>query len=173
MAKKEALAAGEAAVVDDCGTGAAPDRLAPWRLFLQAHAALVERLERDLRQRRDLPLTWYEVLLHLTRVPEGRMRMTDLASSLLLSKSGVTRLIDRMEEAGLVTRDTCPSDRRGSFAVVTDRGRAVQKKAAPVHLRGVEEHFLDHLTPAEARTLTSALEKVLVAAREEQPAVAS
>ena len=149
------------AATDDCGTGAGDDRLAPWRLLLQAHAALVERLERELRDQQDLPLTWYEVLLRLAAAPEGRQRMTELAGSLLLSKSGVTRLIDRMEEAGLVARGTCASDRRGSFALLTDRGRAVQKKAAPVHLRGVEEHFLGLLTPAEASALTSALAKVL------------
>ena len=146
---------------DDPGAGGGEGRLAPWRLFLQAHSTLVERLERELREQRDLPLTWYEVLLHLAAAPDGRLRMTDLAGSLLLSKSGVTRLVDRMEGAGLVARGTCDSDRRGSFAMLTDRGRALQRKAAPVHLRGVEEHFLAHLSPEEARALTSAFTKIL------------
>ena len=137
------------------------ETLEPWRLFLQAHAALVERLEHELRERRDLPLTWYEVLLHLAAAAEGRLRMSDLARSLLLSKSGVTRLVDRMEEAGLVERDTCSSDRRGSFARLTAKGRTVYKKAAPVHLAGVEEHFLERLTPAEAKTLTKAFGRLL------------
>jgi DNA-binding MarR family transcriptional regulator len=142
-----------------CGTG--EDRLAPWRLFLQAHSALVDRLEHELRAQEDLPLTWYEVLLHLAAAPDGRLRMSELASSLLLSKSGVTRLIDRMEAAGLVARGTCSSDRRGAFAMLTDRGREVRDRAAPVHLRGVDEHFLSRLTPAEVAALTTALTKVL------------
>jgi DNA-binding MarR family transcriptional regulator len=136
------------------------DRLTPWQLFLQAHSALIDRLEDELREATGLPLTWFEVLLHLTRAPGGRLRMSDLARSLLLSKSGVTRLVDRMEDAGLVTRGSCPSDRRGSFAVITTKGRTAYEKAAPVHFAGVDEHFLGRLTQAEARALTSALRKV-------------
>jgi DNA-binding MarR family transcriptional regulator len=145
-------------------TRSAGDRLEPWRLFLQAHSALVETLEHELRDELDLALTWYEVLLHLARAPDGRLRMTDLADSLLLSKSGVTRLVDRMEDAGLVERGVCSSDRRGSFAVLTARGRALYRKAAPVHLRGVEEHFLGHLNSTERRALTSGLRKVMAGA---------
>ena len=147
--------------LEPCGVEAWDDRLAPWRLFLQAHSAVVDRLEHELRDSEELPLTWYEVLLHLAAAPEGRLRMTELAGSLLLSKSGVTRLVDRMEAAGLVARGTCDSDRRGSFALLTDRGRAVHAKAAPIHLRGVQEHFLGRLSADEARTLTSAFEKIL------------
>jgi DNA-binding MarR family transcriptional regulator len=137
------------------------DRLEPWKLFLQAHAAVLDALEHDLRERLDLPLTWYEVLLHLAEAPDGRLRMTDLAGSLLLSKSGVTRLVDRMEAAGLVERGVCSSDRRGAFAVITDRGRALHRKAAPVHVRGIDDLFLDHLTGAERRALVAGLRKVL------------
>lgn len=137
------------------------DRLGPWKLFLQAHEAVIDALEHDLRERVDLPLTWYEVLLHLAEAPGGRLRMTDLAGSLLLSKSGVTRLVDRMEAAGLVERGVCSSDRRGSFAVITAKGRALHRKAAPVHVRGVDELFLGHLSPAEQRALTNGLGKVL------------
>jgi DNA-binding MarR family transcriptional regulator len=143
------------------GVDATDDRLTPWRLFLQAHSALVDRLEHELKEGYGLQLTWYEVLLRLAAAPEGRLRMTELAGSLLLSKSGVTRLIDRMEAAGLVARGTCASDRRGSFALLTDEGRALQKEAAPVHLRGVEEHFLGLLSPQEAQVLASAFAKLL------------
>jgi DNA-binding MarR family transcriptional regulator len=141
------------------------DRLEPWRLFLQAHSVVVEQLEHELRDELGLPLTWYEVLLHLARAPEGRMRMTDLAGSLLLSKSGVTRLVDRMEAAGYVERGVCASDRRGSFAVLTRRGRAIYDKAAPIHLRGVDEHFLSPLGVTEQRALATGLRKVVGAAR--------
>lgn len=130
----------------------------------------MDRLEDELRESANLPLTWFEVLLHLSNAPEGRLRMSDLAQSLLLSKSGVTRLVDRMEEAGLVTRGTCPSDRRGSFAVITVQGRSAFEEAAPVHFAGVDEHFLSLLNKAEARALTTALGKVLDAARDDAAA---
>jgi DNA-binding MarR family transcriptional regulator len=148
------------------------DRLEPWKLFLQAHSAVIDALEHDLRERLDLPLTWYEVLLRLADAPGGRLRMTDLADSLLLSKSGVTRLVDRMGAAGLVERGVCSSDRRGSFAVITARGRGLHRKAAPLHVRGVDELFLGHLSSAEQRALTSGLRKVL-AGLERPAAVAS
>jgi len=140
------------------------ERMEPWRLLLQAHSSLVDTLEHELLDELGLPLTWYEVLLYLARAEDGRLRMSDLAGSLLLSKSGVTRLVDRMEAAGLVERGVCSSDRRGSFAVITDEGRALHRKAAPVHLRGVEQHFLGHLSAAERRALTTGLRKVVAAA---------
>lgn len=146
------------------------DRLEPWRLFLTAHAEVIAALEDDLRTELELPLTWYEVLFRLAAAPDGRMRMTDLAESLLLSKSGVTRLVDRMEGAGLVERGVCASDRRGSFAVITNKGRSLRRKATPVHLRGVEERFLTHLTDRERNVLAGALRKVLVAASSPAPA---
>jgi DNA-binding MarR family transcriptional regulator len=141
------------------------DPLEPWRLFLQAHSVVVDTLEHELRAELGLPLTWYEVLLHLARADGGRLRMTDLAGSLLLSKSGVTRLVDRMEGEGLVERGVCSSDRRGSFAVLTTAGRALFEKAAPIHLRGVDEHFLGLLDNGERRALATALRKVTQAGR--------
>jgi DNA-binding MarR family transcriptional regulator len=149
------------------------DRLTPWKLFLHAHAAVIDALEEELVDELDLPLTWYEVLFRLADAPDGRMRMTDLARSLLLSKSGVTRLVDRMESAGLVERGVCASDRRGSFAVITTQGRALYRKAAPIHLRGIDRLFLDHLSRAEKRALVSGLGKVLAAQSTARPAQAS
>ena len=151
---------------------AGTDRIEPWRLFLQAHSALIDALEHDLREELDLPLSWYEVLLRLAAGPDGRLRMTDLAESLLLSKSGVTRLVDRMEAAHLVERGVCSFDRRGSFAVITARGRALYRKAAPIHLRGVESLFLSRLNAAERRAFSTGLRKVL-AATDTPAAVAS
>jgi DNA-binding MarR family transcriptional regulator len=137
------------------------ESLRAWRLFLQAHGRLLEVLESDLRAEVGLPLTWYEVLLFLSRAPGGRLRMTDLAASVLVSKSGLTRIVDRMKEAGLIERAICPSDRRGVFVVITGRGKERLRAAAPVHLKGVHDHFLAHLTAAEARAVESALAKVL------------
>ena len=96
--------------------------LAAWRAFLDAHAALVAVLERELLEERDLPLTFYDVLVQLSEAG-GRMRMSDLAGSLLLSRSGVTRLVDRMADAGYVAREACASDGRGFYAVLTPAGR--------------------------------------------------
>jgi DNA-binding MarR family transcriptional regulator len=137
------------------------ESLRAWRLFLLAHGRLLDVLESDLRAEVGLPLTWYEVLLFLSQAPGGRLRMTDLAASVLVSKSGLTRIVDRMKEAGLIERAMCPSDRRGVFVVITARGKDRLRAAAPVHLKGVQDHFLAHLTAAEARAVESALAKVL------------
>lgn len=137
------------------------ERMAAWVAFLQAHSVVVERLNRELEEAHRLPLTWYEVLLRLEMSPEGRLRMLDLARTLLLSKSGVTRLVDRMEAAGLVARQPSPRDRRVIWAAITARGRAAFDEAAPVHLRGVERHFMSAMTGDEVRGLLAALTKVL------------
>ena len=132
-----------------------------WPLFLKTHSVLVETLDAELQAERGMPLTWFDVLVHLADAPNGKMRMNELSDSVLLSKSGVTRLVDRMERAGLIARGACPTDRRVVYAVITPRGRAAFRKAAPVAFRGVDEHFARHLTPAEERALTSFLTRVL------------
>jgi DNA-binding MarR family transcriptional regulator len=137
------------------------ERMAAWVTFLQAHSVVVEALGRELERERQLPLTWYEVLLRLGMSPDGRMRMLDLSRSLLLSKSGITRVVDRMEEAGLVARRPSPMDRRVVWAAITASGRRSLDAAAPVHLRGLERHFVEPLTDEEARALLAALRKVL------------
>jgi DNA-binding MarR family transcriptional regulator len=140
-------------------------RLVAWGEFLRAHAAVKAKLERELLTERGLQLTWYEVLLHLDG-RSGELRMQELARSVLLSKSGLTRLIDRMESAGLVVRQTCESDRRGSFVSITPEGARVFRAAAPVHLRGIAEHFTSHLSAEELAVLQGALARVADAADE-------
>lgn len=135
-------------------------RLDAWRAFLTAHQAVLRQLEQELRDERDLPLAWYEVLLHLSRAPEGRLRMHELADSILLTPSGLTRLADRMEQAGLIERVTCPTDRRGVWAAITKQGRRRLREAAPVHLRGIDEHFAQHLTDDEVDVLVHAFAKL-------------
>jgi DNA-binding MarR family transcriptional regulator len=139
--------------------------LAAWRSLLEAHAAVTDLLERELEREQGLALSKFEVLLRLADAPGGRMRMLELAESVLLSKSGLSRLVDRMEGAGLVRRERCPSDRRGAFAVLTDEGRRALRRAAPVHLRGIQEHFARHLDGEEVGMLARLLEKVNAAAR--------
>src|SRR3954447_24375918 len=154
-------------------------RLAAWRALLASHAALVGRLGEELQDEKGLPLPWYEVLLWLNQAPEGRMRMGELAESLLLTPSGVTRLVDRMETEGLVQRQQCPSDRRGWNAVITSAGRSRLRAAAPAHLRGVARHFGRHLSDQEADLLAETLGRVLgelrpdTAARLKEPATSS
>src|SRR5579862_1644472 len=110
-------------------------RLAAWRAFLELHAALIEVLGGELERERRLPLAWYDVLVQLAEAPASRLRMQELARSVLISKSGLTRLVDRMVQAGYVERQPCPDDLRGSFAVLTPAGRDALREAAPVHLR--------------------------------------
>src|ERR1043166_9577121 len=142
-----------------------------WQGFLHAHAAVIKALERELQDERSLSLAWYEVLLHLRRAPGGRLRMQDLAASILLSQSGVSRLVDRMEQAGLVERTSCDTDRRGTFAQITAEGRDVLRRAAPTPLRGIDEHFLSHLGSREVAVLRTALGKVVAANSEDAAGV--
>ena len=142
-----------------------PAHLAAWRLLLETHATLTELLERELVAERGLSLSRYDVLLNLAEAPGGRLRMQELSNSVLLSKSGLSRLVDRMVEAGLVRRERCQADRRGWFAVLTDQGRSALRRAAPVHLRGIQEHFARHLVADEVRVLTDVLARVVAAAR--------
>ena len=96
--------------------------LAAWRGFLRVHAALSKQLDAELEATHGLPLTSYDVLINLQAAPDRRLRMADLAERALLSRSGMTRLVDRLERQGLLARDTCASDARGCFAVLTDAG---------------------------------------------------
>jgi DNA-binding MarR family transcriptional regulator len=137
------------------------ERIAVWRAFLEAHARVTDALDADLRESHDLPLTWYDVLVHLSEAPGGRLRMAELASAVLFSRSGLTRLIDRMESRGYVRREPCADDARGMFARLTPAGRAALRRAAPAHLRGVERLFTGRLPDRELRALGAALKRVL------------
>ena len=148
------------------------DRLAVWASFLRAHTVVMAKLERELQDERDLPLAWYDVLYQLTR-HGGELRMQELARSVLLSKSGLTRLVDRMEDAELVQRRSCPSDRRGTYVGLTGDGRDTLRRAAPIHLRGIGEHFLDRLDDADIAALRIGLDKVLDAGDEPGPSAGS
>lgn len=135
--------------------------MAAWRAFLTAHARITDALARELRDREGLPLTWYDVLVQLSEADDHRLRMQELAGRVLLSKSGLTRLIDRMEQEGYVTRYPCEDDRRGTYAQMTDAGYATIKRTAPTHLRGIREHFADVLDDDEAAVVATALERVV------------
>jgi DNA-binding MarR family transcriptional regulator len=127
--------------------------LAAWRGFLRTHHEMIASLDRELERRHGLPLTSYEVLLQIADSPTGTLRMSDIAERVLLSRSGLTRLVDRLERDGLVRRRTCPSDLRGQNAELTERGREVFADARSTHLAGVRRHFLERFDENELETL--------------------
>ena len=128
--------------------------------MLRAHAELTRALDAQLAQEHKLPLSSYEVLLFLADAPEGRMRMSDLAESVLLSRSGLTRLVDRLEREGLLKRERCESDARGLFAEITPAGRQLFDAARRTHLDGVRALFLDRFSRDELRTLGGLWQKL-------------
>ena len=147
------------------GSGLERSHEVAWRSFITVHALVIERIERELAEAGFPPLGWYDVLLELSVAPDRRLRMHELARAVILSRSGLTRLVDRLEEAGFLRREPDPADRRGSFAVLTDEGAEMRKRMWPVYARGIAEHFGKHLDDEEARVLTGALKRVLDAAR--------
>ena len=132
-----------------------------WRTFLGAHAAVMRRMEAELEAEGQLSLADYDVLLNLASAPGGKLRMSELAEHVLLSRSGMTRRIDRLEAAGYVTRAECAADRRGSYAAITPAGLERVRSAGPTHLRGIQEHFLAKLSAEELDAISSALAKVI------------
>jgi DNA-binding MarR family transcriptional regulator len=135
--------------------------LAAWRGLMRVHAALVKELDAELEGRHGLPLTSYEVLRSLRRAPGGKLRMAELAEHVLLSRSGMTRLIDRLEREGMVCRSTCDRDGRGCFAVLTDEGREAVDRARSTHLAVVRSRLLRHFSSEELRELGTLLARVL------------
>jgi DNA-binding MarR family transcriptional regulator len=132
-----------------------------WRAFLYAYARVVPRLDQELGAAQGLSLNQYEVLIWLRRAGERGLRMSDLASRVVLSPSGVTRAVDQLERKGLVKRCIFEGDKRGYLATLTVEGGAVLRTATNVHLYGVREHFLKHLNRTELEHLATALEAVV------------
>jgi DNA-binding MarR family transcriptional regulator len=137
-----------------------PRELAAWRGMLRTHRDVVARLDAELEREHGLPLTSYEVLIYLADAPGGKLRMGELAGVLLLSRSGLTRLVDRLERQGLVARERCEDDARGFNAVITDPGRRKLETVRPEHLAGVRRHFLDRLTTEDQEALARAWQRV-------------
>ncbi len=137
-----------------------PEELAVWRSFLRAHARLMRTLETELAGAGQLPLASYDVLVQLAEAPQRRLRMTELAESVLLSRSGITRLVDRLERDGLVRREPCTDDARGTYAVITDDGVDRLREAARVHLSGVNTHFAGRFDRRELARLGQLLRRL-------------
>ncbi|MFC9914149.1 MarR family winged helix-turn-helix transcriptional regulator [Streptomyces sp. NPDC059862] len=139
-----------------------------WRSFVRLHEKLVGRLSRLLQTESNLSAADFGVLVNLTDVPEGRQRYQDLARALEWEKSRMSHHIARMAGRGLVVREECPEDGRGAFVVITPAGRAAIEAAAPLHVEAVRSLFLDHVTPAELRTLAQISERVVAKLEEDQ-----
>jgi len=135
--------------------------LRAWRGMLRAHAAMAKALDAQLEAAHGLQLSSYEVLMYLSDAEDERMRMCDLASSILLSRSGLTRLVDRLGREGLIERVACSDDARGQFAKLTPAGREKLQAARVTHLAGVRALFLDRFSPAELEMLGGAWDRVL------------
>ena len=132
-----------------------------WRLFFEAHGRLSGILETELLAGQDLSFAWYDVLLHLSEAPGGKLRMNELADALVWSRSWLTRRIDQMVEAGLVKREIDDADRRGAFAVLTKKGRTTFRRSAEQHLADIDRHFYSHLSEGDLRALRKAFTKLL------------
>ena len=136
-----------------------------WRTFLQAHAAVISRIESELERAGLVPLVWYDVLVAISSAPDRRLRMSALADGLVLTRSNATRLVDRLEKAGLVGREIADEDRRGAFAVLTPAGREALRRAWPVYARGINELFLSRLSEREVELVNAVFGRVRAGAR--------
>jgi DNA-binding MarR family transcriptional regulator len=147
------------------GIRLSPTELRAWGGFLRTHAALIRQLDAELEAEHGLSLTSYDVLVQLESVPDRRLRMRDLADAVLLSRSGLTRLVDRLVREGMIEREACGEDARGSFAVLTERGLRTLHAARPTHLAGVRRLFVARVADDELARLGDVWERVLA----EQP----
>ncbi len=145
-----------------------PERLRAWRLYFESALALADVLDGELERDAGIPLRWYDALVQLEETPDG-LRMNELAERILYSKSGFTRVVDRLEEAGLVQRVRPENDRRSILVVLTDEGRTAMDRARRHHRHAIEQHFSRHLSDTDIKTLTRALEKLSAHARPLRP----
>jgi len=132
-----------------------------WARLLRAQQVLLERVEAELKQADLPPLEWYDILLELKREESGRLRQFELAGKVLLSKYNLSRLLDRLEDSGLVKRQPCKEDARGSDVTITTAGRALQKKMWPVYQNAIGRHFARHLSAADAEQLAELMQRMI------------
>lgn len=135
-------------------------RLATWTRFLKAHSAISRRLERDLADEHGLTLSDYDVLVQLSLAPGRSLRPVELARAVLLTRSGITRLVQGLERAGFVERVDCPDDARGFLVGLTPPGLELIRTARATHLEGVAELFSDRYSDEELEALSQLLERL-------------
>lgn len=146
------------------------DQQRNWRAWLAASTLLNDQLSRDLQESHGITIADYEILVRLSETPDRRLRMSELASQTLSSRSRLSHQVDRMERAGLVERQVCADDRRGAFAVMTEHGWTTLVAAAPDHVESVRVHLVDQLSDEEFDALGAACERVAVHLNATQPA---
>jgi DNA-binding MarR family transcriptional regulator len=144
--------------VDNVETKLSDAEMRAWQAFLHAHHQVTRRLDAELRSEHELPLNAYDVLLRLARAPDQRLRMSDLAERVMMSPSGLTRVVDRLATQGLVKRERFAGDARVMHATLTPDGRRVLRRAAFTHLRGIREHFTSQMSKDQLQQVASALE---------------
>ena len=147
----------------NCYRDGVDDPVTAWRAVLLAQHRALRAIERDMAAAGVVPLSWYDVLLELDAAPNRQLRRQDLAARTVLSRTRVSRLVDDLVRAGLVTREPDPHDGRASLATLTAEGRRARRAAAPVYLAGIEEHFSRHLTAVERDQVARGLTKVVAA----------
>ncbi|NDJ33094.1 MAG: MarR family transcriptional regulator, partial [Chloroflexi bacterium] len=135
--------------------------LKAWRLFITANAPIIESIDSQLREAEQIPLNWYDVLIELYEAKGHRLRMSDLAERVLLTRSGLTRLVDTLEKQDYIVREIDPEDRRGFFAVLTDDGKQAMQKAWPTYASGINMAFAAHLSDVEAQLLIDVFERMI------------
>jgi DNA-binding MarR family transcriptional regulator len=137
------------------------ERIQLMGLIVRTHRSLTDTLGRELEQSVGIPLVFFDVLIHVGAAPDGRLTMSRLSNEVALTTGGVTRLVDRMAEAGLVARQNCPSDRRSVHVVLTPDGRAMLERAVAAHIDGIDRHLMAHLEDADRAALEAVLRKLL------------
>jgi DNA-binding MarR family transcriptional regulator len=137
------------------------ERLQLMGLFVRTHRKLTETLGREMEESAAIPLVFFDVLIHVAAAPDGYLTMSRLSTDISLTTGGVTRLVDRMVEAGLVAREHCPSDRRSIHVVLTPEGRVVLERAVASHIESIDRHLMAHLDTSERAALSAALIKIL------------
>ena len=133
--------------------------LVAWRAFFETACAVIDILDAEMQEERGITLGWYDTLVHLEGAEDG-LRMNELASRILMTKSGLTRVVDRMAEAGLVRRERPADNRRVVLVHLTPDGLETLRAARVVHRRGIQEHFVQHLDPERLVTLPEALQRM-------------
>lgn len=142
---------------------ASDDRVEAWRAFITAHAEIISAIERRLEREGYLPLTSYDVLVALSETPGHRLRMRDLARYVILSRSALTRLVDRLERQGLLARERSGEDRRGAYAVLTAAGQRELERTWPVYGQEIQRHFARHLSDEESSVLQRLMARIAAA----------
>lgn len=132
--------------------------LSAWRFFIKTHAEIIEKIEQDLAAQKRVPLTTYDVLIALFETPNRKLRFGDLNKKVVLTKSGLTRLVDRLEREGLIKRERSEEDRRGTYAVLTEAGEVELRRAWPVYAKGIKRHFAAPLSENNLESLHNAFE---------------